>query len=39
MTGWADYLGEGWVGSPKFPGMEFIAGAIKPIKVYDSRAG
>ena len=33
--------GEGWVGSPKFAGtfVKFIAGSIKPIKVYDSRLG
>jgi hypothetical protein len=33
--------GEGWVGSPQIAGtlVKFIAGAIKPIKVYDSLLG
>jgi len=34
VTTWED-----WVGSPKFAGMKFITGVIKPITVYDTLPG
>jgi len=32
MTGQDDYLERVGVGSPKFAGMKFIAGSIKPLR-------